>query len=120
MENVDFKNSIVRLNVDTQESFDTISKLQSKINSMKPFSVENTKYEFTVAEFVGNRDEMENPLDSINSKVSSKLDYIINAIDKGDFSAFAFLDSDGNTSAIDKERLKEIATEIFDKSAKRG
>ena len=120
MENVDFKNSIVRLNVDTQESFDTISKLQSKINSMNPFSVENTKYEFTVAEFVGNRDEMENPLDSINSKVSSKLDYIINAIDKGDFSSFAFLDSDGNTSAIDKERLKEIATEIFDKSAKRG
>ena len=120
MENVDFKNSIVRLNVDTQESFDTISKLQSKINSMKPFSVENTKYEFTVAEFVGNRDENENPIDSVGGKVSSKLDYIMNAIDKGDFSSFAFICSDGGTSPIDKERLKEIAEEIFDKSSKRG
>lgn len=113
MEGIDFKNSIVRLNVDTQESFDTISKLQAKINSFKPFSVENTKYEFTVAEFIGNREDFDNPIDSVSGKVSSKLDYIMNAIDKGDFSAFAFL-KDDKTIQVDKKKLKEIATEIFD------
>ena len=121
MEGVDFANSIVRLNVDTQESFDTISKLQSKINSMKPFAVENTKYEFTVAEFVGNRDESVNPLDSIGMKVSSKLDYILNAIDRGDFAAFDYMDGvSENAVHVDKERLRELASELFEKGGKRN
>ena len=119
MDGIDFNNSIVRLNVDTQESFDTISKLQAKINSFKPFSVENTKYEFTVAEFIGNREDFDNPIDSVSGKISSKLDYIMNAIDKGDFSSFAFL-KDDETIQVDKNRLKEIATEIFDVSNRKA
>lgn len=119
MKDVDFGNSIVRLNVDTQESFDTISKLQSKINLKKPFSVENTKYEFTVAEFVGNNvNEGNNVIESVCGKVSSKLDYILGAIDRGDFSAFSFMDADGKTKPIDKEKLKDMARELFEKKGK--
>ena len=118
MEGVDFHNSIVRLNVDTRESFDTISKLQAKINSLKPFSVENTKYEFAVAEFVGNRDEFDNPVDAVGDRVSSKIDYINGAIEKGDFSAFSYIDNNDNIREVDKNKLKEIANEIFEASSK--
>ena len=119
MDGIDFKNSIVRLNVDTQESFDTISKLQAKINSLKPFSVENTKYEFTVAEFIGNRDNLDDPSDAVAVGVSSKLDYVLNAIVKGDFSSFSFMKNDENV-AIDKKKLKELATEIFEESSRKA
>lgn len=112
IDKIDYQNSIIRINVDTQESFDTISKIQSSINSKSPFSVENTKYEFTVAEFIGSRDENENPLNSIEHQVSSKLDYIIRAIDKTDFSPFDYVDGDSKKT-VDKERLKEIAKDIY-------
>lgn len=118
IDKIDFKNSIVRLNVDTQESFDRISKLQSKISSFKPFSIENTKYEFTVAEFVGSREDAVDAVDSVGSKVLSKLDYINGAIDRGDFSAFSYVKEDASVS-INKERLKEIAADIFESANKK-
>ena len=43
----------------------------------------------------------------------------MNAIDKGDFSSFAFL-KDDETIQVDKNRLKEIATEIFDVSNRKA
>ena len=119
MEGVDFEHSIIRLNVDTQESFDTISKLQARINLMNPFSVENTKYEFTVAEFVGNRDDDSgNVIESICGKVSSKLDYVLGAIDRGDFTSFSYMDAEGNVHPVDKEKLKHMARELFEKKGK--
>lgn len=118
---IDFPRSIVRLNVDTQESFDTISKLQAKINSKKPFAVENTKYEFTVAEFVGSRDEKNDGTvqQTVSGKVFSKLDYVLNAIDKSDFSMFSFI-KDDETVHVDKRKLKDMATDLFESGNKRA
>lgn len=115
MEGVDFRRSIVRLSVDTQESFDAISKLQAKIGSMKPFSVENTRYEFKAAEFVGNTEGSgDGASESVCGKVSSKLDYIIGAIDRADFSSFAYPAKDGKQKSVDKGVLKELASKLYE------
>jgi len=116
MSDVELDDKIVRLVVDTQEQFDTISKIQSLIRSKNPFIVDSTKYEFETAEFVGKRDEGENPLNSISDKPSSKLDYIMHAIDTSDFSQFSYL-ADGKSTAVSKERIKSLASELFDKVA---
>lgn len=105
--------NFVRLVVDTQESFERVSEIQHAIAAMKPYHVLNTVFEFRQSAFVGGRDEEANPLGSVSKSALSKVDYVNAAIDKSDFSCFAY--GDNGQNAIDKGELKRMAAEIFGK-----
>lgn len=111
--NIDFPKSFVRLNVDTQESFETISNIQHKISSLNPFHVFNTVFDFTSCSFAGKRDTSENPLESLPNKVTSKIDYINAAIDSADFSNFSY-SSNGEIKCVDKKKIKEYAQKYYE------
>ena len=113
MKGVDFQNSFVRLKVDTQESFDTISKIQHMVASKNPYFIFNTVFDFEACPFTGKRDTVENPTAPLPNRVSSKLDYLNAAIDSADFSEFAF-ESGGERTTVDKSAVKELAKAYYD------
>ena len=110
--------NFVRLKVDTQESFETISSIQRRILAKNPFHVFPTVFDFAACPFGGKRDETANPLSSLDGgahgTVSSKLDYVLAAIDREDFGEFTY--DDGSARGVpSKETLKELATAIYGK-----
>jgi len=113
MADVDFPNSFIRLKVDTQESFDTISKIQHKIASKNPYFVFNTVFDFEACPFTGKRDIVENPTESLPNRVSSKMDYLNSAIDAADFSEFVF-EIGGKRTPVDKTLVKELAKKYYE------
>lgn len=114
LEKTDVSNNFIRLVVDTQESFENISDIQRKIANKNPYHMFNTVFEFNQAAFVGNRDEIDNPLQSVNDSKLSKVDYVNDAIDKADFSNFTY-EVEGKTVSVDKNELKKLTAEIFEK-----
>lgn len=112
--------AFVRLKVDTHESFENITKMQHTIANCNPYHIFNTIFDFASCPFGGRRNVEENPLQSLNAKtVSSKLDYILAAIDKADFNEFSYFDAESNTIHVDKNVIKTIATEICEKAGAR-
>lgn len=107
--------NFVRLVVDTQESFETISDTQRKIESLNPYHVFTTVFEFKTAAFIGDRDETENPLNSVDGNAMSKADYVNCAIDKSDFSSFAYDSGNGELVGVSKEELKKMVSTLFEK-----
>lgn len=108
------QDNFIRLVVDTQESFEVISDMQRKIESLNPFHVLPTVFEFKKAAFVGCRDEESNPLENVVGNAMSKVDYVNGMIDRGDFSSFVYGDG-GKSVEVSKDKLKEIAAGLFEK-----
>lgn len=110
----DVEGSFVRLVVDTQESFETISDMQRRIAALKPYHVFSTAFEFKNAAFVGDRDEIANPLESADRGMS-KAEYVYKAVDCGDFADFTYDGGDGERKGVSKDEMKRIAFCLFEK-----
>lgn len=106
------ENAIVRLVVDTHESFDAVSRMQSIIKQRNPFIIESTKYEFADSDF-SIKNSNEDVKKTSNTDGYTSIDYINNAIDNTDFSRFSYFDGIKQIQ-VDKCNLKSIAIKLYE------
>lgn len=109
---IEMNSSIVRLVVDTQETFETVSRMQSEIKQKNPFIIESTKYEFTDSEFSATKSNT-NEVDLSKNEGYTSIEYINSIIDGMDFAKFSYFNG-VNQIDIDKDNLKSIALKLFE------